>query len=270
MFVGVCDLSDRAKMGVLSSDCVFLGVQRFFAECLCGILCPCFAVSVYFELSSDGVFCVACERSVLVDTFWKVHVFSCWFVWIFLPVCILDCVGMFCNVWVNLFFGVFESWDKLVFCPLLLCSWEHRCFEKFMFCATCVFFCLCLFCRLWVTFCCVCTFCLVRFLLWICVLASVFFFWGAWKSVFFDVHLCARVCLWECLCVVRCMSLNSLRDRKRTLRTKRSSHHGIPSLMSCRVIDTNTISLADTTGYWLFFFELCKFHKAHHITLLCF
>lgn len=36
----------------------------------------------------------------------------------------------------------------------------------------------------------------------------------------------------DCCCRARCVSLNSRRDKKRTLRTSRSSPHGIPSLMS--------------------------------------
>lgn len=206
---------------------------------------------MYLEFSNDRLVFVLCERNVLVDTefFWNMCAFSskcgCCSVCVIFSVHIFDCVCMFWIVWViHFFFGVLESWDKLVFCPLL-CSWGLKCFEMCILCVLCVFFCVHV---LWWALCwSVCTLCLVQVFFWLCVLGSVCLFPGACNSVFFDVQLCVRVCMWECLCVVRCVSLNSLRDRKRTLRTRRSSHHGIPSLMSCRVTDTNQTLSASLT-----------------------
>lgn len=111
-----------------------------------------------------------------------------------------------------------------------------------IFCEGCVFF--------W-ELCCLCvTFSVVRVFFCACVLRCVCAFRGLYRSGFFDMFLCARVCMRGCLCAVRCVSLNSLRERKRTLRTRRSSHHGIPSLMSYRDKQTKkqlALTAASTT-----------------------
>lgn len=250
--VGVCDLRVLAERAALSGVFVFLDLHMLFSECVCWAVCVCFAGFVYFEFRSDSVFCVLFERSVLVeDLFWSVQVRCRVCATLLLHIFVWVCV--FRSIRVDLLSGDCETRVKSVVCRLFVCSVCRR-FETCMFCAVCVFSCVDVLSGLHVSLCCcVCMFFLAC--VFLCVLGFVSVFCRACECVFFDLRLCGHLCEW--MCAARCLSLNSLRERKRTLRTRRSSHHGIPSLMSYTTKTVSSHLVPHSLGHQHNFYFIC-------------
>lgn len=242
--VGVCDLRVLAERAALSGIFVFLDLHMLFSECVCWAVSVRFAGLGYFEFCSDSVFCVLFERSVLVeDVFWSVQVrcrvCATFLLHNFIWVCV------FRSIRVHLLSGECETQFKWAVCRLFVCSACRR-FETCRFCAVRVFACVYVFSCLHVSLCC----CVCMFFL-----ACVFLCALGFVSVF--CRACGHLCMCEWVCAARCLSLYSLRERKRTLRTRRSSHHGIPSLMSCTTKTVSSPLVPRILGHQHNFYFIC-------------